>query len=372
MATARRATTREPAVRSADTVSAVSPAGPPDPVGLAVDRVESWLVDALPWLRPPIVAELVAGGRSNLTYAIRDAAGQRVALRRPPVAHVLPTAHDVVREFRVLSALAPTDVPTPGPLACCEDEGVTGAPFYVMRFVDGAVLRSPEEAASVLDEPARRNAGHALAATLARIHAVDLESTGLAGLSRHDGYAARQLRRWSAQLAESERLLGASEPMIGAAHQLLEAHLPVQHETTLVHGDYRLDNVVLGPDGEVRAVLDWEICALGDPMADVGLLEVYWAEPGDDERALEEAPTLAPGFPTRQEVVAAYAAASGRDCSNLDFFVAFGYWKLACILQGVRARYEGGAAAGDRSGQDRFQDRVRWLAARALDAARGL
>jgi len=369
MATARGATTREPAVRSGDTVSAGSPTGP---VGLAVDRVEAWLVDALPWLHPPIAAELVAGGRSNLTYEVSDAAGQRIALRRPPVAHVLPTAHDVVREFRVLSALAPTDVPTPEPLACCEDEGVTGAPFYVMRFVDGAVVRSPEQAAAVLDEPARRSAGHALATTLARIHAVDLEATGLAALSRHDGYATRQLRRWSAQLAESERLLRQSEPMIAAAQELLEAHLPSQRETTLVHGDYRLDNVVLGRNGEVRAVLDWEICALGDPMADVGLLQVYWAEPGDDERALEEAPTLAPGFPTREEVVAAYATASGRDCSNLDFFVAFGYWKLACILQGVRARYEGGAAAGDRTGQDRFEDRVRWLATHALDAARRL
>jgi aminoglycoside phosphotransferase (APT) family kinase protein len=334
--------------------------------GIDAGGVEAWFADTVPGVELPLAFELIAGGRSNLTYQVTDGAGRRYALRRPPLSHVLPTAHDMAREYRVITALGPTAVPVPVTFGLCLDETVNGRPFYVMEFVDGHIVRDAETAERDLDLSARRRAGESMADTLAALHAVDVDAVGLGDFAKRDGYIERQLRRWYQQFQNSAVPGVDTGSIITTVHDKLAADIPVQVGTAIVHGDYRLDNSVLGPDGSVRAVLDWEICTLGDPLADLGLLMVYWTEAGDEAAILGVTPTTVPGFPGRAEVRARYQAASGRDISRLDFYVAFGYWKLACILQGVYARYVGGAGAGDRSSVDGYGDSVVRLAEMAL------
>jgi aminoglycoside phosphotransferase (APT) family kinase protein len=236
-----------------------------------------------------------------------------------------------------------------------------------MGFVEGLVARDAA-AGRTLDVAARAHAGEQIADVLARIHAVDPDAVGLGDLGRREGYVERQLKRWYGQWQKSQtRELAA----IDEVHDALAARIPEQGPAAIVHGDYRLDNCLLAPDGSIAAVLDWELCTLGDPLADVGLLLVYWTEPGDAYTALLEAPTTLEGFPTRSEVVARYAAASGRDVSAVDYFVAFGYWKLACILEGVYARYRGGAM-GEASGFEGFARQVEILAEAAQASLDGL
>ena len=221
---------------------------------------------------------------------------------------------------------------------------MNGAPFYVMEFVDGFILRDAHSVEQSLSEPQRRTAGESMADTLAKLHAVDVDEVGLGDFARRDGYIVRQLKRWMSQYESSPVEGFDSAGVVHSAHDRLAAAIPEQLGVSIVHGDYRLDNVVIGPDGHVRAVLDWEICTLGDPLADVGLLMVYWTEAGERAVIQGVTPTAVPGFPNRAEMRQRYAAVSGRDLSSLDFYVAFGYWKLACILQGVYHRYMGGAA----------------------------
>ncbi|HML01490.1 MAG TPA: phosphotransferase family protein [Acidimicrobiales bacterium] len=337
--------------------------------GIDVEGVSAWFAQCVPAAVMPLQFSLIAGGRSNLTYQVTDAAGHRYALRRPPLSHVLPTAHDMAREHRVISALGPSPVPVPETLGLCQDLEVNGAPFYVMEFVDGYILRDAPSAESALDEKGRARAGRSLAETLAALHAVDVDAVGLGDFAKRQGYIERQLRRWHEQFRNSQLEDGIdTASIVDAVHEKLAAAIPPQESSTVVHGDFRLDNTVLTEDGTVRAVLDWEICTLGDPLADLGLLMVYWTEPGDVAALVGVTPTTLPGFPSRNEMRAAYAAASGRDISRLDYYVAFGYWKLACILQGVYARYVGGAAAGDRSSVEGFGRSVIELAEAAGDA----
>ena len=334
--------------------------------GIDVPAVTAWMAEAVPFLQAPLAFELIAGGRSNLTYRVTDAAGTSVALRRPPVSHVLPTAHDMKREYTVISALGPTGVPVPECLGLCTDTGVNGAPFYVMSFVDGRIVRD-QHTASLLSEEERGRASHSIVDTLAALHEVDIDRIGLGEFGRREGYIARQLKRWHGQFTQSTVDGTPGPAVIDRVHELLAERIPEQQGVGIVHGDYRLDNTVLGDDGSVRAVLDWEICTLGDPLADLGLLLVYWTEPGDAEAALlGVSPTGLPGFATRDQLRDRYAAASGRDVSGIAFYRAFGFWKLACILQGVHARYAGGAAAGDRSGAHLFADHVGTLGELAL------
>jgi aminoglycoside phosphotransferase (APT) family kinase protein len=288
--------------------------------------------------------EVVAGGRSNLTYVVSGPAGS-VVLRRPPLRAVRPTAHDVAREHRVLSALAGTAVPVPVPIHLCTDPGVLGAPFYVMQRVDGVIARGalPEGYA---DSPADRVAmTHGLVDVLADLHAVDPAAVGLTGFGRPDGYLARQLRRW---LGEWEALRDADRPAVDALAAELAGRLPGAPSGPVVHGDYRLDNVVLDPadPGRVAAVLDWEMSTLGDPLADLGLLVVYWQQGrADDVAVVTRSVTALPGFPSRAEVVERYAARTGRDVSALPWYVGFGFFKLAVVVAGILARQKAGAMA---------------------------
>lgn len=338
--------------------------------GIDPERVTAWFVDNVPGVVPPLSFTLIAGGRSNLTFRVQDATGRRWALRRPPTGHVLPTAHDMGREHRIIAALGTaTDVPVATAVGLCTDEAVTGAPFYVMSFVEGHILRDTS-AAERLPLPARRRASEDLVDVLARIHAVDPDAVGLGDLGRREAYIERQLHRWHTQYEKSK--MGRDVPLIDEVHRRLLAAVPPQQRATIVHGDYRLDNAVLADDGTVLAVLDWELCTLGDPLADVGLLLVYWTEPGDSVAALLTAPTAAPGFATRAELLDRYAAASGLDVSGIAYYVAFAYWKLACILQGVYQRYVGGAGGGDRTGVDELATHVERLAEMAAEATEDL
>ena len=341
----------------------------PDEDGLDRARLEHWFAANVEAAEPPLAYERIAGGRSNLTFRVTGAGGGAWILRRPPLGSTLGSAHDMGREHRILTGIARTAVPAPTPVALCSDEQVTGAEFYVMEFVDGVVLRDEADVEASFAEPDRRGVGEALVDALVELHAADPDAAGLGELGRRDGYAERQLRRWKHQWDDSKtRELDTMEE----AHRLLAARVPEQHDTSIVHGDYRLDNVIVSPAGAVAAVVDWELCTLGDPLADLGLLLDYWAEPGDEMVPLTRAPTLAAGFPTRDELAARYAQRSGRDIAQLDFFVALGYWKLAAILEGVYARYAAGAYGETTDEFRSFGEIVEQLADAALDAVRRL
>jgi aminoglycoside phosphotransferase (APT) family kinase protein len=310
------------------------------PQGIDVDAVTGWLAGNVAGARPPFTFALIAGGHSNLTFRVTGADGSLFVLRRPPLGHVLASAHDMGREFRVISGLQDSPVPVPPSLGYCDDPAVNGVPFYVMGFVEGYVIRDRSLAESALTPTARAHASRSLIDTLAAIHAVDVDAAGLTDLGRHEGYIARQLKRWYGQFEQQKT---RDLPLVKEVHDALAARIPEQGPATIVHGDYRLDNSIVSDDGEVVAVLDWEICTLGDPLADIGLLHVYWTGPDDQPSAWGGQATTAEGFWNRDQLGPRYAEVSGRDLAELDFYVAFGYWKLACIVEGVYARYLGGA-----------------------------
>lgn len=332
--------------------------------GIDAGAVTAWFEAHAPGVAPPLQFRLIAGGRSNLTFEVTDQADGRWVLRRPPLGNVLATAHDMGREHRIITALADTDVPVAPAIGLCTDEAVNGAPFYVMEFVDGTVVRDAS-VAKHLSLTQRAAAGRSVAETLARIHAVDPDAVGLATLGRKEGYITRQLKRWNGQFEQSRT---REVPEVTEAHERLVASIPEQGAPAIVHGDYRLDNCMVDDAGQVVAVLDWEICTLGDPLADLGVLMVYWASKDDPFATLPGAATTLAGFPSRAELVAAYEAASGRAVGNLDYYVAFGYWKLACILEGVYARYKAGSMGDDGADTDAFGDTVRVLGQASLAA----
>jgi aminoglycoside phosphotransferase (APT) family kinase protein len=341
------------------------------PTGIDPERVSRWFVDNIPGVALPLEFHRIAGGRSNLTFEVHDGAGTRFVLRRPPTSHVLPTAHDMSREHRIIAAMGPAGVPVPPALGLCTDDAVNGAPFYVMGFVDGVIARSEKDVDEFLDLPARHRAGLAMVDTLAQIHAVDPDGAGLGDLGRKEGYIVRQLRRWYANYQAARDSRGGDIlAEIDDIHDELAAHVPEQGQAAVVHGDYRLDNCIVAGDGDMLAVLDWELCTLGDPLADLGQLLVYWPEPGE-RSALGNSPTVAPGFPTRAELTAYYAASTGRDLQQLDFYVAFAYWKLACILEGVYARYVAGAMGDDGFDFSLYPESIAWLATQSRQAIAG-
>lgn len=301
---------------------------------------------------PPLTAELIAGGLSNLTYEIRDAGNRAWVLRRPPLGHVLPTAHDMRREYRVISALHGT-VPVARTYVLCEDPDVIGAPFYLMEKVEGEVLRTRAQCAA-LSVAQRRSVGESLVDVLAALHSVDPEQVGLADFGRPEGYLYRQLDRWDRQYAasQSREIRGLFELGDG-----LRAAVPVTQRSTILHGDYRLDNVMMRlPDAGaaealVAAVFDWEMSTLGDPLADLGLLLTYWEDPGHPSKEILAAAggglTNHEGFPTSREIVDRYQAATGLIVDDLDWYIAFSHYKLAVILEGIHYRHERGLTLGE-------------------------
>jgi len=335
--------------------------------GIRRDAVERFFAERVPGGAGPLRFSLISGGRSNLTYLVEGAGGRRWVLRRPPLGHVLPTAHDMAREYRVLAALADTDVPVARPLALCEDTAVNDAPFYVMEHAAGVVLaeRLPEGYAPAAAD--RRRIGDALIDVLVRLHAVDFRAVGLADFGRPEGYLERQVRRWAQQW---ERSKTAPLVEIEELQRRLAAALPASPAPTIVHGDYRLGNLALDPadPGRVVAVYDWEMATLGDPLADLGYTLIYWTEPGDvtDGRYLPSV-TAAPGFATRAELVERYARASGRDVAHVDFYQVLALYKLAIISEGIYARWKMGKTLGE--GFETLGRAAGPLAARALAIA---
>ena len=311
--------------------------------GVDLAALERWLDAEQPGLRTgPLDGEVIAGGKSNLTYRVTDGSSTW-ALRRPPLAHVLPTAHDMVREYRVIKALDGTDVPVAHPVALCEDASVLGAPFYLMAFVDGVVLDRPGTIGT-LDADTARTTCELLMDTLVTLHDVDPASVGLADFGRPDGFLLRQVERWHKQWVASQT---EPRPGLEPVVERLTGTVPVQSAPGIVHGDYRLTNVMYAPSlDRIAAVVDWEMATLGDPLSDVGLLVVYQTLSADNALVM---PRMSPedGFLTAEQMVARYAAASPRDLSNLDWYVGFGFFKLAVVAEGIHARFLQGKTVGE-------------------------
>ncbi|MEY3041849.1 MAG: hypothetical protein RLZZ174_931 [Pseudomonadota bacterium] len=336
--------------------------------GIQAAAVTDWFEAHIPGARGPFAFSLIAGGHSNLTYAVTDPAGQRYVLRRPPLGHVLQSAHDVAREHRIISALAGQAVPVAPALGLCEDPAVNDAPFYVMRFVEGAVLHDADSAQG-LPQAERAALGEHVIDVLAALHALDPDAVGLGTLGRKEAYLARQLKRWTTQWENSKQ---REIPAMEAARALLGERMPEQVGASIVHGDYRLGNMIVA-DGRIQGVLDWELCTLGDPLADVGYLLNAWIQPGEvDTRQGDQAPTAVGGFGDREALAARYAAQTGRDLSQIAYYRAFSHWRLAAIGEGVYKRYLLGAM-GTREDLDlsEFADSVVRRAEAALELLEG-
>lgn len=337
--------------------------------GIRYERVARFFREHVPGADGPLHFELLSGGRSNLTY--RVTCGERVwVLRRPPLGHVLPTAHDMVREYRVLTALNETDVPAPRAIALCDDPEVNDHPFYVMTFVDGVIIGNsiPEGYADTVER--RRALSFALVDALARLHSVDYEALGLADFGRPEGYLERQVRRWGEQW---ERSKTRDLPAIYELQRRLRAAIPPPQPPAIVHGDYRLGNMVLDRNdpGRVLAILDWEMATLGDPLADLGYTFVYWGDPNDppDRLAVRPAASLTaqPGFLSRAELAAEYARRTGRSVEHIDFYRVLAYYKLAVIVEGIYNRYLQGKTVGE--GFESYDKQSEVLAEIALSIA---
>ncbi|MFI5659564.1 phosphotransferase family protein [Streptomyces sp. NPDC051684] len=325
------------------------------PQGLDLDRLRAHLDRERPGLvAGPLTGRLIEGGRSNLTYQVSDGSTKWV-VRRPPLGHVLATAHDMKREHRVIAGLHPTNVPVPEPVLLCEDEDVIGAPFYVMEFVDGTPYRTSDQLAPLGPERTRA-AVLGLVDTLVDLHAVDPAAAGLGDFGRPEGFLERQLRRWGKQLDASRNRELAGIDQLQAA---LGRELPVSPAPTIVHGDYRLDNVLVrqDPDGvdRIKAILDWEMSTLGDPLTDVGLLAMYSAQLDMPDSPISTTAS-APGHPSPAELIERYAERSGRDVSAISWYTAFAWFKLAVILEGIHYRYTLGQTVG--AGFDRIGELV--------------
>ncbi len=352
--------TDTPAPDSADDADAQD-----TPPGVDLEVLRGWFAEHVEGADDsPLRAEVISGGRSNLTYVITNGEREWV-LRRPPLGHVLPTAHDMNREFTVINALQDTPVPVPKTYAFCGDEAVLGADFYVMERVHGVIPRTAEEIEAISEDDAGR-CSQALAEVLAAIHAVDHEAVGLGEFGRPDGYLERQVERWAKQW-EGNKTRELDE--IDELTRRLRAAVPTSGDSGIVHGDYRLDNTMLAPDdyGTIVAVLDWEMSTLGDPLADLGLLLVYWGGPGASMLPTTQALANHPGFYDSDRLVDAYAQASGRSVDDLDFYVVLAYYKLAIILEGIHARYLKGKTVGE--GFEGIGEGVPFLAGAALDVA---
>jgi len=315
--------------------------------GLDLATLRTWLDQAAPGLLVgPLQGRLITGGKSNLTYAVTDGTTE-VVVRRPPLGHVLATAHDMGREYRAMAALSGTAVPVPTMYAHCEDTEVIGAPFYVMELVSGTPYKRAAELDALGAERTRAIADR-LVDTLAALHAVDYRAVGLEEFGRPDGYLERQVRRWSKQLAASRSrdIDGIDE----LAARLAKA-IPAAGDATIVHGDYRLDNALVDDDDQITAVLDWEMSTLGDPLTDIALMLSYQqmaeaAGPGGSSATVTDAP-LAAGYPSQDEVLERYATASGRDVGDIGWHLGLAFFKLAVILEGIHFRYTQGQTVGD-------------------------
>jgi aminoglycoside phosphotransferase (APT) family kinase protein len=331
------------------------------PVGLDLAALQRFFARQIPGADRLAGAELVSGGRSNLTYLVTDGRSQWI-LRRPPLGGLTPSAHDMGREYRVVAALSSTAVPVAPAVALCEDTRVLGVPFSIVEFVPGGVIRTQDDLA-IHDNEAVTRCGHALVDTLAALHAVPYAEIGLAGFGRPRGYLARQVSRWRDQWT---RVATRKLADVEALHAWLASQVPPESGASIVHGDFRIDNVILDDDiATVRAVVDWEMATLGDPLADLGLHLVY-RDPAFGPVVFGSAAAVSSRLPTTDALAGRYAAASGRDLGRLDYYLALGYFKIAVIAEGIHARHLAGQTLGE--GFDTVGTAVPELAAAGLRA----
>lgn len=341
--------------------------------GYDVPAVEAWIAAHVRGLTLPLMWTRLLGGHSNLTYRLDDAEGRSAVIRRPPQGQLLPKAHDMSREWALISALGPTPVPVPAALGFCEDPAVTGAWFYVMGLIDGRPLYTADDTRAWVPEARRPILAHSFIDVLADLHALDPDAIGLGDLGKRDSYVGRQVRTWYRSWTSSA---GPARFDDSRAHELqawLLANLPDQGPARVVHGDYGLHNCLTGADSTIVAVVDWEISTLGDPLADLAYALNQWPDPSDQVPIAPEAATAVPGFPPRSDLAARYAARTGRDLGGLDYYVGFNRWKSACIIHGVYARYMEGMKSTE--GIDLYALRSRidgslTLAQQAIDRVR--
>jgi aminoglycoside phosphotransferase (APT) family kinase protein len=309
------------------------------PEGYQVNAVEDWVRQNIPELTPPFSWIRLEGGHSNLTYQINDQNGRSAVIRRPPQGELLPKAHDMSREWALIKALSTTNVPVPKPYGFCEDPGVTGAWFYIMGLIDGKPLYNSEDTQALVPQSRRETLAHSFFDALADLHQVDPDAVGLGELGKRDSYVGRQIKTWYRSWTSSVSGANFDDERAHSLQAYFLEHLPDQGPIRVVHGDYGLHNCLFGADCTVAAIVDWEISTLGDPLADLAYALNPWPDPSDERPIAPESATSLEGFPPRSVLAQRYAERTGRDLSNLSYYVAFNRWKSACIVHGVYARY---------------------------------
>jgi len=336
---------------------------PDSPPGLPLDQLLPWFKENVAVV-DELTAEVVGHGRSNITYRVA-AADKSWVVRRPPLSHVQATAHDMGREFRILTALAPTGFPAPKPYALCNDAEVIGSQFYVMEYVDGFIAIDPVEVEKRFSEADRRRIGKELVDVLVQLHSFVPDEIGLSDFGKPQGFIERQVRRFSQQL---EDIRYRETPELDELARRLAKALPPEGKPGIVHGDYRLDNAILDDQGHIIAVLDWEMCTLGDSLADLGLLRMYWGQGTSRQLLTIGVPVMQlPGFPTWEEAAARYSEKSGADLSNVDFYAVLAHFKLGVILENMYKRFLGGGTVG--AGFETIGQQAQVLGKRGLEVA---
>ncbi|WP_439815660.1 phosphotransferase family protein [Zavarzinia sp. CC-PAN008] len=326
--------------------------------GYDKQAVEAWIAANVPSLTPPLDWHRLEGGHSNLTYMLTDAQGRRAVIRRPPLGELLPKAHDMGREWALISALSPTPVPVPQALGFCEDMAVTGQRFYVMSHVDGKPLYTADDTNRLVPESERVKLAHSFIDVLADLHSVDPDAVGLGDLGKRDSYVGRQLKTWYQSWTASIEPAQYDDPRAHDLQRFFLDNIPDQGPIRVVHGDYGLHNCLTGPNHVIAAVVDWEISTLGDPLADLAYALNPWPDPSDSHAATPGTATSVPGFPARSALARRYAERTGRDLSALDYYVGFNRWKTAAIIHGVYARYMAGKKSAEGIDLNELRGRV--------------
>lgn len=310
--------------------------------GYDIPAVEAWIANNVDGLEPPFKWTQLQGGHSNLTFRLDDAQGHQAVIRRPPQGELLPKAHDMSREWAVISALGPTAVPVPTALGFCESPDVTGAWFYVMGLVEGRPLYTAAETQEWVPQERRITLAHSFFDVLADLHSLDPDEIGLQGLGKKENYVGRQLKTWYRSWNASIEYAQFDDPRAHELQRFFLEQMPDQGMARVVHGDYGLHNCLIGADSTVAAVVDWEISTLGDPLADLAYALLPWADAEDEERIDPQAATAVRGVPGRSELAARYSQRTGCSLAQLDYYLGFNLWKGAAILHGVYARYRAG------------------------------
>ncbi|MBV1904811.1 MAG: phosphotransferase family protein [Pseudomonadales bacterium] len=329
-----------------------------DPEGYDVSAVENWVKENISGLQPPFIWTRLEGGHSNLTYQLDDNQGRQAVIRRPPLGELLPKAHDMGREWSLISALGPTQVPVPEAIGFCESADVTGAWFYIMGMVNGRPLYTEEDTLDWVPEEKRQTTAFSFIDVLADLHSLDPDEIGLGELGKKENYIGRQLKTWYRSWTSSIEAAQFDDPRAHELQQYFLENMPDQGMARVVHGDYGLHNCLIGPDAKVAAVVDWEISTLGDPLADLAYALNWWPEPGDEIPVKEDAATVPPGFPPRSALATRYGERTGRNLDQLDYYIGFNRWKSAAIVHGVYARYMEGKKSTEGIDLEELLERV--------------